>query len=197
MTVSCAGDSGVDCNAIEIGEDGDCVQTVTFTYTIENTGDVCLTITSVNAIGELIDRVNTVELCPGETATVTEIETINICDLVDEECFTVAIEADPFQGDPIDGAEPCETDGEYCIQPQGIPTPPPADPTSAPVDPTPGPVDPTPAPVDPTPAPVDPTPAPVDPTPSPVVPECDIEVSNTYMRTAFTGGNTYLTLLCV
>lgn len=130
VELSCTLANGSDCNEVEIGEDGECIQTVTFRYQVSNTGVVCLTFRRLDGDMTISDALD--ELCPGESFVASDVKTVEFCELKEEDCFRVLVEADPFVGDPIDGAETCAANAEYCIQPVNLPTPSPVDPTPTP-----------------------------------------------------------------
>lgn len=119
MTVTCEDEDGTECNAVEIPDGEDCSKEVTYSYTLENIGEECMTITVVDRTrdGEtenLIGLVENTELCPGETTVVKETETVDFC-VAQETCTTVMAEADPPAG------APCFDSDEYCLETEAPP----------------------------------------------------------------------------
>jgi len=142
VTLECATEDGTECMDIvppDVPTEEDCIETVCYTVTIDNTGDVCMDITVADFdlngnFLSLLEQIPTNPLCPGESTTVTTCGDIDICS-GEEFCATINVEANPPNG------EICQDDDEYKFQPPPVapPTPPPVPPPSPPPTPSPTP----------------------------------------------------------
>ena len=124
FTINTSGDVNLLLNdkfgSFELEACGDlnCVEEVTFTFTASNTGSVPIAVTKFEASsnGERTDFLGdlpTNDLAPGESFTVTQIQTTNICD---GEYFTALdIETVAETGDVC----PAEADYFFAFQPHG------------------------------------------------------------------------------
>jgi hypothetical protein len=90
---SCANDNGVEL---------DCIVTVTYTYDLNNIGTNDMDITLIertrnNVTESLFDLLDVTNLEPGQSTTITETATIDLC-MEDDFITTVSVNADPPNG---------------------------------------------------------------------------------------------------
>ena len=129
VTLECATEDGTECMDIvppDVPSEEDCIETICYTVTIDNTGDVCMDITVADFdlngnFLSLLEQIPTNPLCPGESTTVTTCGDVDICS-GGEFCATINVEANPPNG------EICQDDDEYKFTLPPVtppPTPPP------------------------------------------------------------------------
>ena len=175
VSLTCVGPDNTECASIPPpATETDCMVDVTYTYVITNTGSSSMDLTDLTSTQNgvtvsLVGLLNVTSLQPGESVTVTETKTIDLCS---GSSFTtdVNVIATPPSGSPCFGTD------TYVFTPSTL-----APATPAPV--TPAPV--TPSPVTSAPTSLSPTVAPVTSAPSTCEPWLETCLCNGTIKVGF------------